>query len=337
MEIYREEEFNKIYDQLFIKLQDIKNDLEFSLNENLCINEDRFKHVYQNQITIMKDIKDIKHELRELKNNSLQPLQCCSPLPQVFSTRLSTSSSNAFHNKCFEPEGPHIFLHEALKRVPEFNGEEGLYRFILACHQAKEMVPSSSEKSLTKLLINRLFGDAYTVANLVHCETVENLIDTLCHTFDPLRSVKEYYKDLSFLCQKTNESILSYIQRTKNFRTLMLDAERREHGEVTINKQDEIDAEIAKVFCEGLLVEFRFYLSNIHYTQLSEAFSYVMGMQNLEKKTKKETKDKEKMSFISSNPFIRSMNVMQKNNAAEPQAGPSNYRAENQKWPKEQS
>jgi len=299
MEIYREE-FNKIYDQLSIKLQDIKNDLEFLLNEKLCINEDRFKRVYQNQITIMKDIKDIKHELRELENNSLQPLQCLSSLPQVSNTRPSTSSNNAFRNKCFEPEGPHIFLHEVLKRVPEFNGEEGLYEFILVCHWAKEMVPSSSEKSLIKLLINRLFGDAYTVANLVHCETIENLIDILSRIFDPLKSVKEYYKELSFLCQKMNESILSYIQRTKNFRTLIIDAERRECGEVTINKQDEIDAAVAKAFCEGLLMEFRLHVSNIHYTQLSEVFSYMlylMGVQKLEKKTKKEQKTKKRWAL----------------------------------------
>jgi len=303
------------------------------LNERFSsINKQKLGYTCQNQIMMMnmqKDIKDLKRELGHLQNSGFQeqPLQCSTPLLQNSD---AINASNSFRNTFFEPEDPHIFLREALKRVPEFNGDAYLHQFILACHRAKKVIPPSAEWDLTKLLINKLSGDAYTIADLAHCKTVEELIDTLSWTFDQLRCVEEYYKELFSMYQKRNESVLSYIQRIKDFRTLIIDAKRRECGSVSIDKQNEIDATVAKAFCQGLLMEFRLHLSDIHYTQLSEAFSYAIyltGVQCMEKP--KTLEIKKKMPSNSTNNSVTPIEIVQKNNSV--QENTSNYSAENQK------
>ncbi|KYN18585.1 hypothetical protein ALC57_09099 [Trachymyrmex cornetzi] len=70
---------------------------------------------------------------------------------------------------------PKVSFREATECVPSFDGYNiPLSQFIRACRRAKETVPPSSERNLTKILINKLRGRAYYA---VEDELYNNAID----------------------------------------------------------------------------------------------------------------------------------------------------------------
>jgi len=73
---------------------------------------------------------------------------------------------------------PKISFREATEIVPTFNDYNIPFsQFAQSCRRARDIIPSSSEEALTKLLINKLRSRAYSAVEREECETMTQLID----------------------------------------------------------------------------------------------------------------------------------------------------------------
>lgn len=169
---------------------------------------------------------------------------------------------------------PKVSFREATESVPHFDGYNiPLARFTRACRRAREIIPPSAERNLTKLLINKLDRRAYYAVEDEPCETVTQLIDLLTGAFGSSKTLDQYRGELSTVYLKPLEHIIDYISRVKDLRTNILDAERRMKGYLDTNFVAEIDGLTARSFCEGLPLEYRLQLKPNSYRLYSEAFS----------------------------------------------------------------
>lgn len=103
-----------------------------------------------------------------------------------------------------------------------------LSQFTRACRRAREVIPPSSERNLTKLLINKLRGRAYYAVEDEPCNTVTELIDLLTGAFGFLKTLDQYRGELSTIYMGATEHVIDYISRVKDLRTNILDMERRD-------------------------------------------------------------------------------------------------------------
>ncbi|KYM96838.1 hypothetical protein ALC62_12489 [Cyphomyrmex costatus] len=75
-----------------------------------------------------------------------------------------------------------VSFREATESVPYFDGYNiPLSRFTRACRRAREIVPPTAERNLTKLLINKLGNRAYYAVEDEPCESISDLIDLLTY------------------------------------------------------------------------------------------------------------------------------------------------------------
>ncbi|XP_067216966.1 uncharacterized protein [Linepithema humile] len=126
---------------------------------------------------------------------------------------------------------PKVSFREATESVPTFDGYNvPLSQFVCACRRARELVPSFSERNLTKLLINKLRGRAYYAVEDEPCKTITQLIDLLTTAFGSPKTVDQYRGELSTVYIKPNKHMLDYISRIKELRAAILDTERRVKG-----------------------------------------------------------------------------------------------------------
>lgn len=169
---------------------------------------------------------------------------------------------------------PKVSFREATESVPHFDGYNiPLAQFIKACRRAKEIVPPSCERNITKLLINKLRGRAYYAVDDEECENVTHLIDHLTAAFESRKTINQYRGELSNIYLKPREHILDYISRVKDLRSIILDTERREVGSISSRMEAEIDELTAKSFCDGLPLEYHSHMGNKSYYSPFEAFS----------------------------------------------------------------
>lgn len=169
---------------------------------------------------------------------------------------------------------PKVSFREATECIPSFDGYNiPLSQFIRACRRAKETVPPSSERNLTKILVNKLRGRAYYAVEDEPCDTITQLIDLLNGTFGSPNSIDQYRGELSMSYIQRNEHILDYISRVKDLRTAILDAERRTRGTLHHRTVAEIDALTARSFCDGLPLQYRLQMTSEHRENPFEAFS----------------------------------------------------------------
>lgn len=174
---------------------------------------------------------------------------------------------------------PKISLREATDLVPYFNGYNmSLTRFTRACRRARDIVPVSYEKRLTKLLIGKLSLRAYAAVEDEPCDTVTQLIDLLNGAFGSPNTIAQYRGELSKIFLGNNEHVLDYIGRTKELRIAILDAERRERGELLPAVTSEIEILTARSFCDGLPLKFRLQLKAEHYVDPFGAFAVAKAL-----------------------------------------------------------
>jgi hypothetical protein len=145
-------------------------------------------------------------------------------------------------------------------------------QFIRACRRAKDVVPVSSERNLTHLLINKLRGRALAAVEDEPCDNVTELINLLNNAFGTQKTIDQYKGELSIIYLKPDEHILDYISRVKDLRPSIMDAGRREYKN-NEKYENEIDNLTARSFCEGLPLEYRLQLQSEHYMKPFEAFA----------------------------------------------------------------
>lgn len=169
---------------------------------------------------------------------------------------------------------PKVSFREATESVPSFDGYNiPIAQFTRACRRAREIVPPSSERNLTKLLINKLRGRAYYAVEDEPCDSVTQLIDLLNGAFGDPKTIDQYRGELSTTYLKPQEHVLDYISRVKDLRTSILDMERRFHGQVDLRFQADIDDLTSRSFCDGLPLEYRLQMKTDKYLPYTDAFA----------------------------------------------------------------
>lgn len=169
---------------------------------------------------------------------------------------------------------PKVSFREATESIPNFDGYNvPLAQFVRACRRGRDIVPPSSERNLTKVIINKLRGRAYYAVEDEPCDTIAQLTDLLNEAFGPHKTLDQYRGDLSACYLTPGEHMLDYITRIKDLRTAVLDAERYERGSMHSSVTDDVDALTARSFCDGLPLAYRLQMRAEHYTCPFKAFS----------------------------------------------------------------
>lgn len=169
---------------------------------------------------------------------------------------------------------PKITFREATESVPIFDGYNiSLQQFTRACRRARELVPSSAERNLTKFLIAKLRNRAYYAVEDEPCDTVTQLIDLLTGAFGSPKTIDQYRGELSTIYLKPHEHVIDYISRVKDLRTSILDTERRDKGSLDPHFISEVDGLTARSFCEGLPLEYRLQMRAEARQSYTEAFA----------------------------------------------------------------
>lgn len=169
---------------------------------------------------------------------------------------------------------PKVSFREATDSVPYFDGYNiPLSQFNKACRRAKEIIPVSAERNLTKLLINKLRGRAYSAVEDEPCDDITQLIDLLTAAFGSRKTIDQHRGELSMIYLKPYEHIIDYISRVKELRAAILDAERRETGTILKEVETEVNTLTGRSFCKGLPLEYRLQMKESLYYKPFEAFS----------------------------------------------------------------
>lgn len=248
---------------------------------------------------IMREMFSLRREIDAIRNAappspSIPPGQRYfeSPTPPPLDRRVAVTEAL--------PQ-PKISLREATEAVPHYDGSNiPVSRFTRACRRARDIVPPNYEKALTKVIINKLSQRAYAAVEDEPCDTITQLIDLLNGAFGPPNTIAHLRGDLSRIFIGKNEHMLDYIGRTKDLRTAILDAERREHGEVDATVAAEIENLTARSFCDGLPLKFRLQLKSEHLLNPLEAFAFAKSLakrDELEQQRYDATRRSERVSF----------------------------------------
>lgn len=224
------------------------------------------------QEDVLRELEKVRREMYEMRlGNPIQTGYGPSIKASSFepSVPLSASGENYYENNV-----PKLTFREALETVPYFDGYNmSVSSFARACRRAQEVMPASSERNLTRLLINRLRGRAQAAVEDEPCGNITQLIDLLTNAFGSQKTINQYRGELSIIHIRKGEHILDYISRVKDLRSAIVDSERRERGRLMSTQLADIDSLTARSFCEGLPLEYRLQFQTVCYNQPFEAFS----------------------------------------------------------------
>jgi hypothetical protein len=220
---------------------------------------------------LLAEIEEMRRELRQLRREpspsirlSGQPLSLLDESGEPIGPPQGSSGSQL----------PKVSFREATESVPTFDGYNvSLGQFTRACRRAKEIIPPSSERNLTKLLVNKLRGRAYYAVEDEPCENVTQLIDLLNTAFGSAKTIDQYKGELSTVYLRPQEHMLDYISRVKELRSAILDAERRTTGRINDDISLKIDELTARSFCDGLPLQYRLQMDRRLYSVPFEAFA----------------------------------------------------------------
>lgn len=137
-------------------------------------------------------------------------------------------------------------------------------QFARACRRARDILPASAERTLTRLILTRLRGRAATALEDEPTTDVSSLCDRLKDVFGPNRSVDHYRGEMANMYMKRDEHILDYISRTKDLRDAILDC-TREHSR-------DVDELTKSSFIDGLIPKIRSEVRVPHDETLSRTF-----------------------------------------------------------------
>lgn len=201
----------------------------------------------------------------------LENLQQEPVFSQAYGNVPQNNYSNIAHSNTPLPK---VSFREATESVPSFDGYNiPLAQFTRACRRARDIIPLSSERNLTKLLINKLRGRAYYAVEDEPCDSVTQLVDLLNVAFGDPKTIDQYRGELSTTFLQPREHVLDYISRVKDLRTNILDMERRLRGQVDHHFMTDIDDLTSRSFCDGLPLEYRLQMKADKHLSYTDAFA----------------------------------------------------------------
>lgn len=173
---------------------------------------------------------------------------------------------------------PNESIRKAMKIVPRFDGKNmPVYSFIRACRRAREMMPSTSEPTVTKLMINKLHGAAYRAVEGHTVQTIDSLCNRLRQIFGSHHTHEHYRSELRNILMRNNESMIEYINRVKDLYQALLNEERNSQ-EITKIKQDEIDEFALRSFCDGLPLDYHRLITISTCRDLTDAYDQALEL-----------------------------------------------------------
>lgn len=147
----------------------------------------------------------------------------------------------------------HFSIRDALEAVPNFDGNNiSFVYFVEGCEEALSMVTPSQELNLVRAVRNKLKGDAHRSILGRTFSCMQELVEFLRTKYGPRETVYEAQGRLAYLCQKKDEKVVAYANRVRELGKRILDAQRRENGEISAEVRNSVEKHLKTSFLRGL-------------------------------------------------------------------------------------
>lgn len=158
------------------------------------------------------------------------------------------------------PNNQQVSLRDALELVPVFDGKNiPVVSFIEGCHEAKLMLPDSSqvEENLVKLIRGKLIGEVRKSISGNIFKTILELEAHLKKIYLPNKSIYQLQGELGNIFMKENESVISYANRVKELSDQIFDSYRlsSKDGKLSKTMLETLEVDIMTCFRRGLRPE----------------------------------------------------------------------------------
>ncbi|XP_076302029.1 uncharacterized protein LOC143220224 [Lasioglossum baleicum] len=225
--------------------------------------------VARGETKILPDAQDVLADFSVLdpprrsqrSENSVNPPLHPSATPRQSNTR------PPHRNHSPEREDSRLVIKAAIESIPSFDGTNiCVLQFTRACQRARDLVPRHAEKTLSKLIVSKLRGSAYTAIEDERVDKVADISNRLKDIFGPHHTIDHYRGEMANIYMRANEHILQYISRVKDLRTAIIDCHRDDPDMV------EIDVLTKNSFIRGLIPKLRPEVRQVKHRSLRAVF-----------------------------------------------------------------
>lgn len=235
--------------------QELANKEKFLKDQFELLDASRLK--YETEIRSQRDAySTLRREIEEIREAASQDF---SPRTNRFDIPVREHTQH---------ESSTYTVKQAVEFVPTFDGRSiSVLQFVRACKRAREVIPASAERTLTKLICNKLRGRAYAAVEDADCCTISELCNRLKDILGPYKFVDQYRGELASILQGPSEHILDYITRVKDLRTAILDCHRDDPSST-----DEVDQFAITCFIRGIIPILRAEIRPFQHDRISRVF-----------------------------------------------------------------
>lgn len=201
-------------------------------------------------------IEQLTHRVNGLTTRSgvINASMADSIQPNIFADEIRAkhdSSPRPIHSPS-EIMSP-IRFKDVIDSIPRYDGQKPpVFQFSKICERAYKLISPQQEQYLVQLIINKLHGHAYTAIEGMDFSTVTSLTSHLKKIFGPNKSLNQYRGELGNLYMLPSEDIFSYVERTKELRSAIMDGEINLYGTLLPQDEDKIDQDVLESFINGL-------------------------------------------------------------------------------------
>lgn len=234
---------------------------EFLEKERQNIREEEGKNLAELHITI----KSLKDKILNLESQ-------ISEMPEIIEQSSSSARASESRSPSFS-----LGLRDVISEIPTFSGTNiSIDRFSQACRRARDALSPHQEADLVKAVRTKIFGRAYCIIEEERFSKINDLLDSLKTKLHPLKSSYYYRGLLSDIFKNSAEHIIDYIQRVKDLKISIQDAERQEGRAL----DPHIDNFTLDCFVNGLPSTMKILLKFKGYINLTDAYNSAIIISN---------------------------------------------------------
>lgn len=193
-------------------------------------------------------------EIQELRRMLAQQQQIIQQMQQPSGSRQQIQQSGT----TILTEGAlgnylHFSIRDALEAIPNYDGTNiPFVYFVEGCEEALSMILPFHEVNLVRATRNKLKGDVHRSILGQIFFTMHELVEFLRIKYGPRETVYEAQGRLAYLCQKKDEKVVTYANRVRELGKRILDAQKRETGQVTQEFRNSVEKHLKTSFLRGL-------------------------------------------------------------------------------------
>ena len=152
-----------------------------------------------------------------------------------------------------------LSLKDALDLIPRFNGQNiSLTQFLDGCQEALSILPQDYEAELAKLIRMRLYGDALNSVRGQNFKEISEITEFLETVYGSAKTFHDWEGELARIKQKSNETVIVYLNRLKEIESEIFKAAKREKRFTEKEEYEkELESDCIKFFLKGLRWEIR--------------------------------------------------------------------------------